>query len=70
LLAEKDSAKHGIKVGSIVKCRRGICRVVSVESSTWRDKPWLMVNKKNADGSWSKQVVHAFGDWEIVNEKS
>lgn len=68
LLNEKDTEKHGIQIGSIVKCRRGICRVVWIESAGWSDKPWLGVNKRNSDGNWSKQVLHVYDKWELVNE--
>ena len=68
LLLERDQSKHGVTVGSIVKCSFGICRVVSIGPNYWRDRPLLMVNRKNKDGSWSKQLVRVYGSWEIANE--
>jgi hypothetical protein len=66
----------GVKVGDIVRVTRhrkdvgeGIIR--EIEPREWAkigSKPWLKVSLKKKDGTFSKAVINAFGDWERLSD--
>lgn len=62
----------GVHTGDLVrgtgKCRDGIVgRVVAVEGSYGHaEHPWVTINPRKKDGSFSSQRRNLFSDWEHV----
>ena len=68
-----DLAKeqYGVEEGTVVVGKNGLeGRVCVIEAQSFIDplaKPWIRVNPRKKDGTWSKQVRHVYGDWEVAS---
>lgn len=60
--------KYGVRGGSIVRRRMDgrLYRVVSVDTSWWPGRPWLVGNPQRKDGTYGTGFHNLFGDWELV----
>lgn len=63
-------ARAGVAVGDFVFNRRKkkYGRVIQVDASEWRGKPWIVVNEQRADGTMGTGRRNWFGDWERADQ--
>ena len=61
--------RFGVRIGSIVKDRKGVeHRVTGIHPSNF-SKPWLEGNPKKKDGSFGVAVRHLYSNWDMVGTK-
>lgn len=59
--------RYGVKVGSIIRDRKGKeHRVIRVDGRWASGRPWLEGNPRKKDGSFGVAVRHIYGDWQLV----
>lgn len=63
-LAEKD---FGVRVGSIVKDRKGVEHKVTCVNVKYSGTPWLEGNPKKKDGTFGTAHRNIYSDWTLVS---
>ena len=66
LREELVDVTDGVKIGSVVKWNGSLFKVVGISRILGTFQPWLLGNKQNKDGKWSKAVQSIYDGWELI----
>jgi len=62
--------KWNLEVGTIVKSKDILHRVIAIERYPWNpfseSKPWITAVPMKKDGTYGIQNKHLYSDWEVV----
>lgn len=59
--------EFGVRVGSIVKDRKGVEHKVTLVNAKYSGRPWLEGNPKKKDGTFGTARRNIYSDWTLVS---